>query len=82
MVRVVAKFLRRELRELAFDLVGIFSRRQPGAVRDTEDVRIDRDGRLAKRDIQHDVGCLAADTERHQLLAIGGHLAAVLCKRF
>ena len=55
------------------------SRREPGAVRDPEDVGIDGDGRLAEGDVEHDIRRLAADAGKgDERLAIVRHLAVEL----
>ena len=64
---------------LHFDIERRLAGREPGAVADAENVRIDRDGRLAESDIEHDVRGLAADAgQRFQRLAIVRDLAAML----
>ncbi len=65
--------------QFLLDLERIFSRRQPGAVADAEDVGVDRDGRLAERDVEHHIGGLAPDArQRLQRLARARHLPAML----
>ena len=55
------------------------ARRQPGAVGDPKNMRVDRDGRLAKRDVQHHIGGLAPDPGQPlQGLAVARHDAAML----
>ena len=77
-VRVAAEGLRHDLLELRFDLVDRLARREAGAVADAEDVRVDREGLLAERGVEHDVGGLAADAgQRLQLLAGARDLAAM-----
>ena len=50
---------------------------RPVRLRDPEDVRVDRDGRLAEGDVEHDVGGLAADARQLlQLVAFSRYLAA------
>src|SRR6266566_253823 len=52
--------------------------RKPGAVADAEDMRIDRDGRLAERLVEHYVGALAPDAgQRLERFALARHLAAM-----
>jgi hypothetical protein len=46
--------------ELRFDLIGCFSRSQPGSVADPEDMGIDRKSLLAKGGVEDDVGGLPA----------------------
>src|SRR5215831_20439581 len=73
-VRVVPEFLRREFDQLALHLFDIGARREPGAVRHAEDVRVDRDRRLAEGDVEHDVRGLAPDPgQLHQRFHGGGH---------
>ena len=79
MVCVAAERLRDNLVELGFDLVDGFARCQPRSVADPEDVRVDREGFLAERRVEDNVGGLAADSrQRLQLLAGSRHLAAVI----
>ena len=47
--------------EHVLDLARRPARRQPGAVADAEQMRVDGDGRLAEGDVEHDIGGLAAD---------------------
>src|SRR5690349_9754334 len=78
-VRVLQELRRRELEQLLLDLQRILARREVGAIRDAEDMRVDRDRRLPERGIQHHVRRLATDAgQRFQLLARRRHLAAVL----
>ena len=78
MVRVDEVGRRNALEQLQLDLERVLARREAGAVRDAEDVRVDRHRGLAESDVEHDVGGLAADAgqcfERH---AVAGHPAAV-----
>ena len=65
------------------DLERIFPDRQTRAVADAEHMRVDRHGRLAEGDIEHDIGGLAADAgQRFQLLARARHLATMLGDQF
>ena len=69
-MRVPLEFGRARLLELQFDLERRLAGREPGAVADAEDVRVDRDRRLAERDVEHDVRGLAADArQRFERLA-------------
>src|SRR5512146_891997 len=52
MVGMALVLRRHHLFELHFDFMRIFSRRQAGTVADAEDMRVDRDGRLAERNIE------------------------------
>lgn len=49
-----------DLFELRFDFVGRLPLGESGAVRDAEDVRVDRNRRMSEGDVEHDVGGLAA----------------------
>ena len=58
------------LLEVHLDLERRLAGRQPGPVADAEDVRVDRDRRLAERDIEHDICGLAPDAgQRFERLA-------------
>src|SRR5688572_28901333 len=46
-VRVLLELVRGELQQLLLDFLRVLARREPGAVRDAEDVRVHRDRRLA-----------------------------------
>jgi uncharacterized membrane protein len=54
-------FGRHRLLELAFDFERRLADGQPGTVSDPEDVRVDRNRRLAKGDIENHIGRFAAD---------------------
>ncbi|MCY1294272.1 hypothetical protein D9M70_435630 [compost metagenome] len=70
--------MRHALEQLLLDHLHVLAGRQPGAVRDPEDVRIDRNGGLAERRIEDHVGGLAAHArQRFQRFAVGRDLAAV-----
>src|SRR5450759_704824 len=61
---------RDDLLEPLFDLERRLAGRQAGAIADAKNVGIDRDGRLAEGDIEHDIGGLAPDPRQFlQLLA-------------
>ena len=78
-VGVAAEGLRDDLFQLGFDLVDGFARSEPGAVRNTEYVRVDREGLLAKGSVENDVRCLAADArQRLQLFPSARDLTAVV----
>ena len=65
--------------ELVLDRAHRAAVREARAIRDAEDVRVDRDRRLAERGVQHDVRGLAADAgQRLERVAIARHVAAVL----
>jgi len=79
MVRVQPERLRHDLFEPELDLKRVFSRRQAGAVGNTEDVRVDRERLLPEGGIQDDVGGLAADARQLlQLLASPGYLSIMI----
>ena len=60
----------------------VLAGRESGAVRDAEDVRVDRDGRMTERGVQDHVGGLAADArQRFERFARLGHFAAVLVEQ-
>ena len=61
MVRIPAEGLGHDLLQLGFDLVHILARREARAIADTEDMGVDREGLLAERRVQNDVGGLATD---------------------
>ena len=82
MVRVLPELVRRELLQPRLDFVDVVARREVGAVRDAEDVRVDRDRRLAEGGVEHDVRRLAADArQRFQRFALARHRAAVLLEQ-
>ena len=61
MMRVQLEFVGHELQQLLFYSQHIAPGRDAGAVGNPEYMRIDRDGWLGKRDIEHHVGGFAAD---------------------
>jgi hypothetical protein len=63
-VRVAAEGLRDDLLKLGLNLVDILAGRESGAVADAEDVGVDREGFLAERGVEDDVGGLAADARK------------------
>jgi hypothetical protein len=66
-----------DLLQLRFDLIDVLAGGEAGAVADAEDVRVDREGFLAERGIEDDVGGFAPDTwKRLQFLAGAGDLTA------
>ena len=78
MVRVAAERLGDDPLEPGLDLVDGLARREAGTVANAEDVRVDREGFLAERGIEDDVGGLAADAgQRLQFLARSRDLATV-----
>src|SRR3954471_14736359 len=78
-MRIAQEFGRRELHQAVLDLARILARREAGAVRHPEDMRVDRHRRLAEGGVQHHVRRLAADAgQLLERLASRGHLAAVL----
>ena len=65
-------------RSCVLDLADIAARRESGAVRHAEDVRVDGHGRLPERRVEHDVRGLATDAgQRFERLARLRHLAGV-----
>jgi hypothetical protein len=75
---VVPELGRRELLQGRFDGAHIPARRESGAIRHPEDMRIDGDGRLAECRIEHDAGRFAADARQAlECFALGGDFAAV-----
>ncbi len=79
LVRTEQERLRRNPLQLQLDRKHILAARQPGAIGHAKNVRIDGDRRLAKSNIQNDVGGLAADPGQGlELVAVGWNLAAVL----
>jgi len=69
--------------ELALDLEGRLAGCHAGSIADTEDVGIDRDGRLTECNVEHDICGLAADAgERLQRLARAWDVAAMVLHDF
>ena len=69
---------RGDLVELEFDREHVLAFGEASAVGDAEDMRVDRDRRLAERGVEHDVGGLAPDPgELFERCAIGGDLATM-----
>src|SRR3954447_3455328 len=74
---------RRDGFETLLDLERRLAGRQTGAVAEAEDMRIDRDRRLAERDVEHGTGGLAPDPRQpFERLALARHLAAVLVEQY
>ena len=74
---------RRDGFETLLDLERRLAGRETGAVAEPEDMRIDRDRRLAERDVEHDTGGLAPDPRQSfERLALARHLAAVLVEQY
>jgi len=81
-MRVGGEFLRHDLKQAFLHFKRVFTRRQPGPVRDAENMRVHGHGRLAKSDIENHIGRFAPDArERFQLLPRAGHLAAMMLKQ-
>src|SRR5262249_6843877 len=59
MMSVQLVFLRHLLLETEFDRENGLARSQIGAIADSEDMGVDRDGRLSERDVENDIGGLA-----------------------
>jgi len=73
------ELIRHDLKQLLLDLERRAAGREPGAIANPEDVGVDRNGRLAERDVEHHVGGLAAHArQRFERLARGRHHAAIL----
>ncbi len=53
--------LGKDLFEPVFHLARRLAGRDPGAVADAEDMRVDGDGRFAERDVKDDIGGLTPD---------------------
>jgi hypothetical protein len=65
--------------QLILDNTRVLAFREPRAVRDAKDVRVHRDGRLAKHHVQDDVRRLAANArQRFERRAVMWNLAAML----
>ena len=65
--------------KLCLDGVGCLAGGHAGAVADTENMRVDGDGGLAKGLVQHHIRRFPADTgKRLERRAVGRHLAAML----
>ena len=65
--------------KLELDAQHILAFGEPGAIGDAEDMRVDRDARLAERRVKHDIGGLAPDSgEFFELLAGARDLAGVV----
>ena len=62
-MRVLAELLGHALQQLQLDLERVLAGSETGAVADTEDVRVDGDGRLAERHVHDNVRRLAADAD-------------------
>jgi len=72
-------FGRHDLLELAFHFERCFSDRKPGTVSDPKDVGVDRNGRLAKGDIENHIRRFAADPgQRFKRLPSARNRSAVL----
>lgn len=64
MVSVAPERLRNDFFELGFHLVDGLARREAGAIADPEDMRVDREGLLAKSGVEDHIGGLAADARK------------------
>ena len=79
MMGVQQVFFRHHRHQLHLDVERRLADRQAGAVADAENVGVDRDGRLAESDIEHDIRGLAPDAgQRFQRVAVMRNLPAVL----
>ena len=71
--------LRHHFQQFHLDFDGRFAGRQPGAIADAKDMRVDGDGRFAEGNIEHDVRGLAAHSRQSfQRLAVMRNHAAML----
>ena len=79
----VAQHIRRDaFGQPVLHLAHVAAGGEAGAVGEAEDVGIDRHRTLAERDVEHDIGGLAADAgQRLQRFTIMRHRAAVLFKQ-
>ena len=78
-MRIVNEFRRSELHELALDFLRRLPGREPGAVGNAKDMRVDRNRRVAEGDVEHHVGGLASDPRQfYQRRMIGRHFASML----
>src|SRR2546422_4568526 len=76
-VRVLAEALGHELEELVLDLAHVLARREAGAVGDSKDVRVHRDGRMAEGGVEDHVG---RDRKSTRLNSSHGYISyAVFC---
>ena len=79
MVRVQPEGLRHDLLQLQLDLKHVLAGREPGAVADAEDVRVDREGLLMECGVEDDVRRLSTDAGKLlQLLTRAGNLAPMI----
>ena len=62
MMRLAFIFIRYDLVEVMFDGIGCFAFAHIQAVRDAENMRIDRNGMFAKSFVHHDICRFIADT--------------------
>ena len=75
---MLPEIFRRRLFERFFDRERGLSGGKPGAVRNTENMRVDGDGGDAKRFVQHHIGRLAPDAgQRFKGVTIIGYFAAM-----
>src|SRR5712692_5213164 len=61
-VRVLAEALGNELEELVLDLPHVLARREAGAVGDSKDMRVHRNGRMAEGGVEDHIGRFPADS--------------------
>jgi len=77
-MRMALEWRRHDLFQPVLDRARILARRQAGAVRDAEDMRVDGDGLVAEGDVEHDIRGLAPDAGQFfERFAIVRHKAAV-----
>jgi hypothetical protein len=58
-MRIEQIFFWNAFEELLLDFQHVFSRGKAGAIRNSEDMGVDRHGGLSKRRIQNNIGCFA-----------------------
>ncbi len=77
-VRILAEFIRHGFHQPVLHCAHRAAGREPGAIRDAEDMRVHRDGRLAECGVEHDIRRLAPDAgQRFQGGTLARNLAAV-----
>lgn len=77
MMGVEQKLFRYGFFQRQLNLQRVFAGRKPGAVRNAEDMSVDRHGRRAEGDVHHHIGGFASDAgEFFKLVAVLRDLAA------
>ena len=64
MVGIAFEVVRRESEQLVFHLPRRLARREPGAIGDTKDVRVDRDNGFPEGRVENDIRRLAANARQ------------------